>query len=58
MKSKINDQLKEKYEAIDQNLEDYLEGLLNSKPINYWDYIQTDALLNLQVQRTVFTNAY
>tara|TARA_R110002050_G_scaffold94765_1_gene197094 strand:+ start:84876 stop:85793 length:918 start_codon:yes stop_codon:yes gene_type:complete len=54
LKSKINDQLKEKYEAIDQNLEDYLEGLLNSKPINYWDYIQTDALLNLQVQRTVF----
>ena len=32
----------------------HLEGLLHSKPINYWDYIQTDALLNLQVQRTVF----
>ena len=54
MKSKINDQLKEKYEAIDQDVEDYLEGLLHSKPINYWDYIQTDALLNLQIQRTVF----
>ncbi|MFI0429888.1 tryptophan 2,3-dioxygenase family protein [Mariniflexile sp. HMF6888] len=54
MKSKINSQLKEKYEAIDQDLEDYLEGLLHSKPINYWDYIQTDILLNLQVQRTVF----
>lgn len=54
MKSKITSQLKEKYEAIGQDSEDYLEGLLNSKPINYWDYIQTDALLNLQVQRTVF----
>ncbi|MFI1744948.1 tryptophan 2,3-dioxygenase family protein [Thalassobellus sediminis] len=54
MKSKIENQLKEKYEAIGQDSEDYLEGLLNSKPINYWDYIQTDALLNLQVQRTVF----
>ena len=54
MKSKISDQLKEKYEAINQDVEDYLEGLLHSKPINYWDYIQTDALLNLQIQRTVF----
>ncbi|WP_418602824.1 tryptophan 2,3-dioxygenase family protein [Hwangdonia sp.] len=48
----ITNQLKEKYEAIDQDLEVHLEGLLYSKPINYWDYIQTDALLNLQVQRT------
>ena len=24
-----------------------------AKPITYWDYIQTDALLNLQVQRTL-----
>jgi len=54
LKSKINDQLQEKYEEIDQDVEDYLEGLLHSKPINYWDYIQTDALLNLQTQRTVF----
>ncbi|CAH8281252.1 tryptophan 2,3-dioxygenase [Mariniflexile fucanivorans] len=54
MKSKINNQLKEKYEAIDQDIDAYLEGLLHSKPINYWDYIQTDVLLNLQVQRTVF----
>ena len=49
---KLTNQLKEKYEAIDQNVETHLEGLLHSKPIDYWDYIQTDALLNLQVQRT------
>ncbi len=54
MSSNINKKLKEKYEAIDQDVEAHLEGLLHSKPINYWDYIQTDALLSLQVQRTVF----
>lgn len=41
-----------KYQAIDQKTETQLEGLLWSKPITYWDYIQTDALLNLQIQRT------
>ena len=54
MNSKITNKLKEKYDAIDQDAEVHLEGLLHSKPINYWDYIHTDALLNLQVQRTVF----
>ena len=46
-------QLQEKYDAIGQDLDTHLDGLLRSKPITYWDYIQTDALLNLQVQRTV-----
>ncbi len=46
--------LKEKYDAIDQDIETHLDGLLYSKPITYWDYIQTDALLNLQTQRTGF----
>jgi tryptophan 2,3-dioxygenase len=41
-----------KYKAINQKTETHLEGLLWSKPITYWDYIQTDALLNLQTQRT------
>lgn len=50
--SKITNDLKKKYEAIDQNVETHLEGLLHSKPITYWDYIQTDALLGLQTQRT------
>ena len=52
MDKNITSQLKEKYEAIDQNLGVHLEGLLYSKPITYWDYIHTDALLNLQIQRT------
>ena len=45
-------QLNDKFEAINQNTSTHLEGLLWSKPITYWDYIQTDALLNLQTQRT------
>ncbi|WP_339916023.1 tryptophan 2,3-dioxygenase family protein [Yeosuana marina] len=52
MKTKITDQLREKYNKIEQDLDVHLEGLLYSKPITYWDYIQTDALLNLQITRT------
>lgn len=44
--------LDEKFQKIDQKTETHLEGLLWSKPITYWDYIQTDALLNMQTQRT------
>ncbi len=49
--NKIN-LLKEKYDAIGQDLETHLDGLLQSKPMRYWDFVQTDALLSLQVQRT------
>lgn len=45
-------ELEKKFEAINQNTNTHLEGLLWAKPITYWDYIQTDALLNLQTQRT------
>jgi tryptophan 2,3-dioxygenase len=51
---KLLQEIDNKYKAIDQKTETHLEGLLWSKPITYWDYIQTDALLNLQIQRTVF----
>ena len=44
--------LDQKFHAIGQKTDTHLEGLLWSKPITYWDYIQTDVLLNLQVQRT------
>ncbi|MFH4966724.1 tryptophan 2,3-dioxygenase family protein [Gaetbulibacter sp. M240] len=54
MDSELEKALEEKYAAIDQDVDAHLEGLLHSKPLNYWDYIQTDALLSLQVQRTVF----
>lgn len=48
----IYSKLKEKYAAIGQDVDVHLQGLLHAKPITYWDYIQTDALLNLQIQRT------
>jgi tryptophan 2,3-dioxygenase len=46
------EELNIKFDEINQKTETHLEGLLWSKPITYWDYIQTDALLNLQTQRT------
>ena len=48
--------LEDKFDDIGQNTEDHLHGLLHSKPINYWDYIHTDALLSLQLQRTMLTD--
>lgn len=51
IEQQLND-LEKKFKAINQKTETHLEGLLWAKPITYWDYIQTDALLNLQIQRT------
>ena len=51
--SEILENLEKKFDAINQKTQTHLEGLLWSKPITYWDYIQTDALLNLQTQRTI-----
>lgn len=50
--NELIEQLENKFSAIGQDLNVHLEGLLHGKPITYWDYIQTDALLNLQIQRT------
>jgi len=49
---KLNE-IDERFKSLNQKTETHLEGLIYSKPITYWDYIQTDALLNLQIQRTV-----
>ena len=51
-KDKILKAIEEKYEKLGVPLETMLEGLLHSTPITYWDYIQTDALLGLQIPRT------
>lgn len=47
-------EIEQKYESLNLKTETQLEGLLSSKPITYWDYLNTDALLNLQIQRTIF----
>ncbi len=57
----INDSLKEKLVALDekfkkrgQDLGSYLDGLLHSEFLTYWDYIHLDTLLSLQTPRTVY----
>ncbi|MEY4003089.1 MAG: hypothetical protein RIT07_1131 [Bacteroidota bacterium] len=42
----------EKYRAMGQNPDVHLSGLLHAEPITYWDYIQVEALLGLQIKRT------
>src|SRR5690606_28120420 len=39
-----------------ENPDTYLKGLLQAKPINYWDYVQVDTLLSLQKPRTNFAD--
>ncbi|MGO3261728.1 MAG: tryptophan 2,3-dioxygenase family protein, partial [Mesonia sp.] len=53
-KEDILAKIDEKYENLGENPETYLSGLLQAKPINYWDYIQVDTLLSLQKTRTDF----
>src|SRR3954470_8750280 len=45
--------LEDKYKLEQQELAPYLEGLLHAEYINYWDYINVDALLSLQVRRSM-----
>lgn len=51
-RDEILSRMEAKFKAIDQDTDVHLEGLVWAKPITYWDYIQTEALLGLQVQRT------
>lgn len=46
--------LEEKYSTMGQSLEGYLDGLLLSNYLTYWDYIQLDTLLTLQNPKTDF----
>lgn len=46
--------LAEKYEAMGQDMMSYLDGLLYSDYLTYWDYIHLDTLLSLQTPRTPF----
>jgi tryptophan 2,3-dioxygenase len=46
--------LQEKYGALGQDINVYLDGLLHAKAVTYWDYIQLDTLLSLQKTNTDF----
>lgn len=58
MSQDIYNQLLEKYESLGENPKPYLEGLLYSKPITYWDYVEVDTLLSLQKPRTNFKDEF
>ncbi len=47
-------ELEKKYASIGQDLPSYLDGLLYANPLNYWDYINLDVLLNIQQPKTDF----
>ena len=46
--------LNEKYEAMGQSMPNYLDGLLISNYLTYWDYTHVDTLLSLQNPKTDF----
>src|SRR5882672_6811542 len=46
--------LRQKYAAMGQDLSSYLDGLLHSDYLTYWDYIHLDTLLSLQNPKTHF----
>lgn len=50
----IIEKINKKYQEIGENPDTYLNGLLQAKPINYWDYIEVETLLSLQRPRTDF----
>jgi tryptophan 2,3-dioxygenase len=50
------DRLREKYAFAGQDMASYLEGLLHSRFLTYWDYLQLDTLLSLQTPRTEFAD--
>lgn len=51
-RDEILNRIDAKYQAINQNPDVHLEGLVWANPITYWDYILPEALLGLQIQRT------
>ncbi len=50
--------LNEKYASIGQDIVSYLDGLLYSDTVKYWDYIELDTLLSLQKPRTQFPDEH
>lgn len=46
--------LQEKYQASGQDMNSYLQGLMHSNYLTYWDYIHLDTLLTLQQPKTSF----
>lgn len=48
------EKLEAKFKATGQDISSYLDGLLHSDYLTYWDYIHLDTLLSLQTPKTNF----
>lgn len=47
-------QLQDKFNAMGQDMNSYLDGLLYADYLTYWDYVHLDTLLSLQNPKTPF----
>ena len=56
--SDLLNSIDDKYKALGHDSTVFLKGLLHSKPLDYWDYIQVDTLLTLQKPKTEFPDEY
>ncbi|MEM9920418.1 MAG: tryptophan 2,3-dioxygenase family protein [Bacteroidota bacterium] len=52
------ERLEDKYAAMGQNMQSYLDGLLYADYLTYWEYIHLDTLLSLQTPKTPFPDEY
>lgn len=50
----LTEDITNKFKAAGQDPDVYIEGLMHSKYVTYWDYIQVDTLLTLQKTKTDF----
>lgn len=50
----LTESITNKFKSDGQNPDVYLEGLMHSKYLSYWDYVQLDTLLTLQKTKTDF----
>lgn len=51
-REELLDAIDKKYKDMGQDPDVHLSGLLYAEPMKYWDFVQVDALLGLQTQRT------
>lgn len=50
------EKLNDKFQKEGQDLSSYLDGLLETDYLTYWDYINLNALLNLQQPKTAYSD--
>lgn len=58
MNKELIDSIYQKYQQNNQDPETFLKGMLQNKPMNYWDYVEVNTLLTLQKTRTDFKDEF